>query len=289
MRARLMLLTLSCCITSNCLFGQSAGNVSRARGEKLYELDCKLAADFDRKNPGVLPEKKLKLPGPDATAFDWGRHFRGLQIHAQRTSASCWGHAAIAALEWNWMIRNSPTSPVELAVQPIIDRIGKTGGLSISAPLAMLLQHGTCGNPQYKYTGHPGPVQERVKTPYRIVGWGRVAKNNKPIVPQLKEALLNTGRSPRASLRRPRSRATRGGVFASIFGARRRSDDAHVLIVGWDDRSAPGRSRTQPPKVGRPRVPVGSSTAVTTLACLPPGFVPNRSTIGCPPTAQTCR
>src|SRR5262249_11231750 len=143
--------------------------------------------------PGELPERKRKLPGADAPAFDWCVHAKPFAVQSQHSSASCWAHAAVAALEWNWMIRNQPGRLPGLAAQPLIDRAEKLGGASIGVPMEALLEHGTCLESAYPYTGKPGKLREGVRTPYRIVGWGRVAADSQPTVEQLKKALLEHG------------------------------------------------------------------------------------------------
>jgi hypothetical protein len=161
---------------------------------KLVTLDTDFRQAFTRTAGDKLPETKRKpLPSADVAAFDWVRQLGLTPIYDQGNKPNCIVHATIAALEWNWQIRNGGKTKLFLSQQPILDRLQKRE-FTHCEPVAALLVYGTATVQDYPYTGEPRPLRTDVVTPYRIVGWRFVT------------AFLGTGgREDQAGDSRPRS------------------------------------------------------------------------------------
>jgi hypothetical protein len=144
----------------------------------------------------------------------------------------------VAALEYNWQLRNGGDGAPDLSPQPLIDRAqtihGKPDGLAMN----VLLQHGTADRKHYPFVGKVETLKENVATPYRIVGWGRVSTEVFPSVAEIKEALsrhgpLNSGIHS--------SEAFHKHQGAGVFREERHFKEGEIisthsiLIVGWDD------------------------------------------------------
>jgi cathepsin L len=168
-------------------------------------------------------------------AFDWTRYGVATHVHHQGQTTTCWAHAAVAALEASWTIRNK-TRPM-LSAQPILDR-ARTAGINWpSTAFKILVKHGTATRRAYPFTGRPGSPR-RVATPYRARAWNYVNPNNWGVVPpvaELKRALRRHGPLVVAVYESAAFKNYRRGVFRE----RRRWDgkdtNHYVLLVGWDD------------------------------------------------------
>jgi Papain family cysteine protease len=212
-----------------------AGHGPVTRGAGLLVLDEAIRREFRGRYPGVLPDLTDRPPGPGVGAFDWSDVVRGgMNVHNQASYRTCWAHAPVAALEWNWKIRNG-TAHV-LSVQPILDRTGKTGGGRVDLVFDELLRHGTARATDYPYTGQPGGFRADVPTRYRPIAWGHVGgRGEVPPVEGLKQAILDHG-PVAASVWTDRAfHGYRGGVFAGSGAVRPGASNHAVLITGWDD------------------------------------------------------
>src|SRR5439155_26045693 len=122
----------------------------------------------------------------------WARELGLTPIHYQGQKPDCTAQACVAALEWNWQLRNGTKKPA-LSPQPILDHLQKRGGLSYPEALNELLLHGTATLATYPPTNEPGPVRPKVKMTHRIIGWGPVDTGGDRRVRHVKEALLEHG------------------------------------------------------------------------------------------------
>ncbi|MBL9082693.1 MAG: hypothetical protein JNK76_12845 [Planctomycetales bacterium] len=206
------------------VFGDELGSIP-PWGRNLYREDQRLGEAFGREK---LPESQRQLPGADATSFDWTTYAKP-NVHSQGEFATCWAHAAISALEWNWQLRNGGL-PVILSVQPVLDRTQKTGGGNSLLVLQTLLNHGTAVATAYPYTGEPAPLRTTVATKYRAIGFGLLPKPDRDA---FKRALLKHGPLITGVVASETFRAARGGVYSE--GGGEAQPDHSVLIVGWDD------------------------------------------------------
>jgi hypothetical protein len=214
-----------------------SGQKLRKRGAEVYYADLDLRAAFAKANAGLLPENKRKGPAVTVKAFDWTTVVKKYEVLAQRDSINCWAYAALGAFEYNWAIRNGGAMPV-LAVQPILDRVGKDGGGFSGWALDDLLEHGTCPAPAYPHSGKPGKLRDKIKMPYRAIAWGLVTgQGGVPKVEELKQALVDHGPLTANVYYTPRFTAYKGGVFRDDFKPAADSPSNHILlIVGWDDQ-----------------------------------------------------
>jgi hypothetical protein len=225
--------------------GDASGNVWRrlhAQGADVGYLDGDLRAAFAESHPKVLPEARRKsLPPAGAPAFDWTEVVRGAPVRNQYGSTCCWAYAAVGALEWSWAIRNGQAPP-ELAVQPLLDRVGKDGTGYAGWALKELLEHGTCPAVNYPHVGRPAVLRARVRTPYRAVEWGLVEpRGGVPEAALLKQALLDFGPVVANIYGTDAFNAYRGGVFSERAAIPADRPTSHILlIVGWDDRKGQG-------------------------------------------------
>jgi hypothetical protein len=208
----------------------------RERGAEVYYADADLRAAFARAKPGVLLEARRRLPGAGARAFDWTEVVGPHRVQAQAGSICCWAYAAVAALEYSWAIRNGGPAPA-LAVQPVLDRVGKDGSGYAGWALQALLERGTCLADAYPHRGTPGKPRRGVALPYRAVAWGLVAPpGGHPVVDQLKLALLDHGPLVANVYYTPAFIAYRGGVYRERRKVPRDPPSNHILLlVGWDD------------------------------------------------------
>jgi hypothetical protein len=208
----------------------------RKDGAEVYYADLDLRAAFARANPGVLPEAMRKAPSARARAFDWTTVITKHHVLAQGESINCWAYAALGAFEYNWAIRNGGAMPA-LAVQPILDRVGKNGSGYAGWALKDLLEHGTCSARAYPHTGKPGKLHDKIKTPYRAIAWGLVTgTGGVPRVEQLKRALVDHGPLVANVYYTPAFTAYKGGVFRDDVKVADGTSTNHILmIVGWDD------------------------------------------------------
>jgi hypothetical protein len=209
----------------------------RARGAEVYYADADLRAAFAETNPGVLPETSYKLPAASAPAFDWTKLIKQNHVLAQRDSTCCWGYAGLAAFEYSWAIRNGEAPPA-LAIQPILDRVGKDGNGMAEWAFQDLLEHGTCLTKVYPHVGKPGQAHNKVSMPYRAIAWGMVPPaGGIPEVKQIKQALLDHGPLACCVYYTPGFQAYRSGVYKERSPLPDALAVNHlVVIVGWDDR-----------------------------------------------------
>jgi C1A family cysteine protease len=213
---------------------------TKADREKLLKLDDEIRVAFG-KDGGKLPEAKYKLPAADAKSFDWVRVTGLTPLHEQGAKPNCVAQAAVAALEWNWQIRNGTKAKPILSPQPVLDRLQKSGALSYGEVLNQLMLHGTAPITAYPYTGDPGPLREKVKTTYRTVGWGSVGPKGKITPEMIKKALLEHGPLVAAVYTTPLFKKYKGGVFNEHAKAPENDPTGHaVVIIGWDDRLGKG-------------------------------------------------
>jgi cathepsin L len=209
---------------------------------ELLDLDARLREKYGRPNSRLLPEGQRTLPAASATSFDWVRVLGLTPIHDQSVKPNCTAQAVVAALEWNWQLRNGAKTKPALSPQPILDRLKKRGSLSYGESLDELLLHGTAALTAYPYAGEPLPPREKVRMTHRIIGWGPVGAGNQPTVDEIKAALLKHGPLVTGVYATPAFHAYRGGVFAEDgrdIPADRPTNHA-IVIVGWDDRRGGG-------------------------------------------------
>jgi cathepsin L len=218
-----------------------AAKSGKAQRDKLLKLDADLRAAYG-KSGNSLPESKRALPDASAPAFDWVPMLGLTPVHQQGGKPNCVAQATIAALEWNWQVRNGTRAKPILSPQPILDRLQKGGALRYTEALDQLLLNGTALLPSYSYTGEPRPVRERVTTPYRLVGYGLAGPRGKSSVGQIKQALLDHGPLVAGVHSTPAFQRYRGRVFAEHFPNIPKDDPTNhaVVLIGWDDRLGKG-------------------------------------------------
>ena len=158
-------------------------------------------------------------------------------MRTQGHTGTCWIHSVVAALEYNWQIRNGGEVP-DLSTQPIIDRAQTIHGKPDGLAMDVLLHYGTADRKHYPFAGKVEALKKDVATPYRIVGWGHVSQAVFPSVAEIKEALsrhgpLNSGIHSSAAFHKYRG----DGVFREEYHFKEgETISTHsVLIVGWDD------------------------------------------------------
>jgi cathepsin L len=221
----------------------AAVKTTKAQRDKLLAADADRRAGFAKARPKALPEAKRKLPDATAPAFDWVPVLGLTPLHAQGGKPSCVAQATVAALEWNWQLRNGgPTKPV-LSPQPTLDRLRPTGGLKYVDALNDLLARGTAPLADYPYTGDPQAPPKGAATRFRLVGWGRVGSGKgPPTVEEVKEALLEHGPLVVGVRTTPAFHRYKGGVFAEHAKPAPGEDPTNhaVVIIGWDDRKGKG-------------------------------------------------
>ena len=208
------------------------------RGAELYYADADLREAFHKANPQTLPTFGKKIPAVDAPAFDWSTLLPPAEIKNQNPSANCWAFAATTVFEYAWRIRNGAL-PGPLAVQPIVDRLGKDGFGTAEEAFAELLANGTCLSRLYPGDGKPGKLRSNIATPYRAISYGRVQPAAGPVDRTLiKQALLDHGPVTSLIQLTPRLKAHREGVFNEHFKPKAEAPPSThiVVIVGWDDR-----------------------------------------------------
>jgi cathepsin L len=210
---------------------------ANAQARRLLKLDAEARTAFIKEHPGVLPETKLALPKPTATAFDWCNLNKVSEAHKQ-LNEDCWANAATEALECNFLIRNNRR--VELSVQPVLDhlRLGakEIGGSSATAA-DFFLKTGTTVQAKYPYSGTPNTPKE-MALPFRCSAWGYVSKEDEAPAPEvLKAALLRHGPLAVSLLTTPKFKAYKGGVFSEQNppNPNNAKHNHAVLLVGWDD------------------------------------------------------
>jgi hypothetical protein len=216
--------------------------LTKLDSRKLVALDTDLREAFARTGGDKLPETKRKpLPGADAASFDWARYLGAPLVYDQAGKRDCAAQATVAALEWNWQIRNGGKTKPLLSPQPILDRL-QQNEFRPHEPVSALLAHGTATLQDYPYTGEPGPLRTEVATPYRIVGWGFVVPSLEPDLDKIKQALLDHGPLVAGIYATPAFKAYKGGVFKEHFREIPKDKPANhaVVIVGWDDRRGKG-------------------------------------------------
>lgn len=215
---------------------------TKAQRAKLLALDTEVRADFAQREASKIPETKRKLPSASATSFDWIRVLGLTPVHHQGGKPNCVAQATVAALEWNWQVRNGTKTKPMLSPQPILDRLQKGARLRYSEALDQLLCYGTAPIANYPYTGDPQTPRESVAVAYRLVGWDLVGKIGKTSVDQIKQALLEHGPLVAGVYSTPAFHRYRGGLFAEHFQTIPISDPTNhaVVIIGWDDRVGKG-------------------------------------------------
>src|SRR5438132_1395266 len=103
-------------------------NLTEGRN-KLLAIDVDLRMTFGNVAPKTLPEatwnRQRKLPDASARSFDWINVLGLTPIYHQGDKGNCTAMAAIAALEWNWQVRNGTNAKPNLSPQPVFDRLQK--------------------------------------------------------------------------------------------------------------------------------------------------------------------
>src|SRR4051812_35595165 len=89
-----------------------------------------------------------------ADAFDWSSRGILTPVRNQGKGPFCWAFAATEALEANWKLRRG--SQVNLAPQPIIDRLKVNGANQVEKALADLVKNGTTLEQNYPYISNVG-------------------------------------------------------------------------------------------------------------------------------------
>jgi cathepsin L len=212
---------------------------ANARAAQLVRVDEDARRQFTKDHPGVLPEANLRLPKPNAVAFDWCNLNKVSEWHRQR-SGDCWANATLEALECSYLIRSNRR--YVLSAQPILDhtKLGVTVAEMAAQPsLACehLLKSGTTLIEKYPYTGKPAEPKD-VALPYRAVAWGYVSGDDRPpTVEQLKLALLQHGPLVVDLTDTKKFDAYQGGLFSEpVWTDKATRKIKHVvLLVGWDD------------------------------------------------------
>lgn len=214
------------------------------KGAKLLALDAELREAFATRPFALkLPEaSRKKLPDASVAKFDWVTMVGLTPIKDQGGASNCVAQAHVAAFEWNWQIRNGTKTKPFLSPQPVIDRLQLHGPLPHEGVLDQLLLHGTANLSEYPYTGVPGELRSKVRTPYRIAGWGSLGPRGKISVNRIKQALLDYGPVVTGVYVTPAFKNYKGGVFAEHYRAGpQASPTTHaVVIVGWDDQRGKG-------------------------------------------------
>jgi cathepsin L len=209
----------------------------RKDGAEVYYADLDLRTAYAKRNKTALPETSRKTLRADARALDWTAILGKRHVFAQRDSICCWAFASVAAMQYNWVIRNGGDLP-QLAVQPLLDRTGKDGSGYTGWALQDLLEHGTCLGKDYPLVGKPDKVRDGVEMPYRIIAWGMVSPpGGVPTPRQLKQALVDHGPLIVNVHVSPAFQRHKGGVFREAVAPRKDRPTSHILLlVGWDDK-----------------------------------------------------
>lgn len=246
---RVRLIVLAVYIVSFSLFGlfpvqekvRGQPPTPRTNGGELLAIDIGLRNAFNKKFPETLPEVKHRLPKATAAAFDWCHFRKDVYIHQQGHFGTCWTHAPVASLEWNWALRNTPEHAPVLSPQPILDRTQHPGGNTEESAMGILLNYGAASLKDYPYSGKPAKLKDNIRTPFRVIAWNRIS-SKVPEVEQLKKALLEHGPIPAGVFTTPAFHKYRGGVFAEHLqtNTQGKSINHFVLIVGWDDKKGKG-------------------------------------------------
>jgi hypothetical protein len=209
----------------------------RDHGAEVYYADLDLRAAFAKANPKGLPPFLREVPPATASAFDWTRLLKPARVLDQKKSICCWAYAGVTAFEYSWAIRNG-SYPPPLALQPMLDRVGKDGSGYAGWALQDLLEHGTCTAGAYPHVGRPGKLNRQTKMPYRAIAWGRVSpKDQVSSVPEIKQALVDHGPLVSCVFDTAAFVAYKGGIYQESSKLPPGPAANHlVVIVGWDDR-----------------------------------------------------
>jgi hypothetical protein len=220
----------------------SPRGLTKAQRTELVTLDGEVREAFGKVYAYRLPERNRKPPDANAPAFDWVKVLGLTPVHHQGGKPSCASQAAVAALEWNWQLRNGTRTKPVLSPQPIIDRLHNDNALRYSVVLDQLLLHGTTALVNYPYTGEPQMPRQKVRMPYRIIGWGPVGPTGRASVETIKEALLEHGPLLATVYTTPSFKSYKGGVFADHHPGIPANEPVNhaVVILGWDDRRGEG-------------------------------------------------
>jgi hypothetical protein len=185
---------------------------------------------------GLAQSPAVRAAAVTDQTFDWTAYGVVTPVRNQGNFGTCWAFTSVEALESNLAIRQR-NKPVVLAIQPVLDRTGRSSGGNPSISFPALQQYGTALEANYPYRGVSGAVRA-VPTPYHATGWGYVAQNGQPTVAQLKQALLNHGPLFIALDDTKEFNDYRGGVLRE----RGNGQVNHaVLLVGWDNRKGAWR------------------------------------------------
>lgn len=204
----------------------------RERGAEVYYVDADIHATA-KERPTSLSAVRKKLKATDSS-LDWTYILGRGRIHDQ-SGLCCWAYATVAAMEYNWALRNWPGSVPEFAVQPVLDRVQKNGGGVIPWATQDLLEHGTCDAAIYPNVGKPGQLKPGIPMPYRLIAWSGVweAGGVAP-VDRIKQALVEHGPVVTCITATEGFRDYKGGVYSE---SREPQPTTHmVVIVGWNDR-----------------------------------------------------
>jgi cathepsin L len=209
----------------------------RKDGAEVYYADRDLRAAFAKLNKDSLPEANRKLPTAAAKSLDWTAILKTHHVLSQRDSSCCWAFASVAAMQYNWVLRNGGDLP-QLAVQPLLDRVGKNGSGYAGWALQDLVEHGTCPAKDYPQVGKPDKLRPDVEMPYRLIAWGRVVPaGGLPRPEQIKQALVDHGPLVVNVYVSPAFKAHKEGVFRDTIAIPKDTRSSHImLLVGWDDK-----------------------------------------------------
>jgi hypothetical protein len=237
--SRISITSISLLLSAVCIAIARADGWQKLRenGAELYYADVELRAAFEKANPNALPKLRRKVPSATAPAFDWTELVKPARVLDQKKSICCWAYAGLTAFEYSWSIRNGDFPP-PLALQPILDRVGKDGSGYAGWALRDLLEHGTCTAGAYPHVGKPSQLRLNIKMPYRAIAYGLVApQGSMPSAQEIKQALVDHGPLESCVYATKAFIAYTGGVYREAGQLPDKPTSTHmVVIVGWDDR-----------------------------------------------------
>jgi C1A family cysteine protease len=209
---------------------------------RCVQLDDQAMATFEKAHPNTLPERKLKIPGPQAATFEWGDHISMNPVRDQKQTSSCWAHGTAEALECSYRIRNA--DQVFVSVQAVIDctdtgQDNAANGGRMSRAFFHMVKYGAAREADYPFKSSTQRFPclcegtRPLATPYRAVACGMFGTTAKPApASEIKAALLRHG--PLAvSVDADHLKNYKAG---QIVQERATRPDHIVLLTGWDDK-----------------------------------------------------